>query len=135
MDTGNLLRIFAIVLGVWLFLADIISLAKRKMTEQFSLTWAFLSLLMVVCGLLLKPSHLERYVSFRGLILILLIIVGVIWGMWFISCYVSELMRKNQELAMQISLLNQDSEKMMKELEALKQTYSLRSSGNRDEEK
>lgn len=135
MDAGNLLRIFAILLGVYLLFADILSLAKRKMTEQFSLTWAVLSLLMVVCGLLLKPSHLERYVSLRGLVLILLIVVGVIWGMWFISCYVSDLMRKNQELAMQISLLNQDSEKMMRELEALKQTCSLQSSGNGEERK
>lgn len=62
---------------------------------------------------------MKRYVSTRGLILTLIIVSGVLWGLWFISTQVSILKRKNQELAMQVSLLNNDYEKIIKELEKL----------------
>ena len=63
---------------------------------------------------------MKRYVSTRGLILTIIIVSGVLWGLWFISTQVSFLKRKNQELAMQISLLNNDCEKILRELEKLK---------------
>ncbi len=63
---------------------------------------------------------MKRYVSTRGLILTIIIVSGVLWGLWFISTQVSILKRKNQELAMQISLLNNDCEKILRELEKLK---------------
>ena len=63
---------------------------------------------------------MKRYVSTSGLILTIIIVSGVLWGLWFISTQVSILKRKNQELAMQISLLNNDCEKILRELEKLK---------------
>lgn len=119
MEAGDLLRVFVIVMGIWLLAMAILSLAKRKMTETFCLAWAIVSVLLVICGVLLNPSTLERYISMRILILILLITIGVVWILWFISTQLSILSRKNQELAMQISLLNQDSERILKELEDL----------------
>ena len=62
---------------------------------------------------------MKRYVSTRGLILTIIIVSGVLWGLWFISTQVSILKRKNQELAMQVSLLNNDYEKIIKELEKI----------------
>ena len=62
---------------------------------------------------------MKRYVSTRGLILTIIIVSGVLWGLWFISTQVSILKRKDQELAMQVSLLNNDYEKIIKELEKL----------------
>ena len=62
---------------------------------------------------------MKRYVSTRGLILTIIIVSGVLWGLWFIITQVSILKRKNQELAMQVSLLNNDYEKIIKELEKL----------------
>lgn len=116
MEIGILLKIFVIVLGCCLLLMALLSLAKRRMTELFCLAWGVLSALMIIAAVLLKPYHLERFISIRTLFMIMTIIIGIVWGMWFISTQVSLLMRKNQELAMQISLLNQDNEKILKEL-------------------
>ena len=99
MTLGDLLTIFLIMMGICLLVMAILSLAKRKMTEPFCLAWAIVSVLLVI--------------------LIFLITIGVVWTLWFISTQLSILMRKNQELAMQISLLNQDSERMLKKLEEL----------------
>ena len=119
MDVGDVLRLFVIVAGAYMFLKAILSLAKRKMTEPFCLAWAVLSALMILSGILLNPSQLDGYISTRGLILIIIIVSGILWGLWFISTQVSILKRRNQELAMQISLLNNDYEKIIKELEKL----------------
>lgn len=121
MEAGEFLRIFMILLGVFLLVKTVLSLAKRQMTEQFCLVWAVLSVLSVLCGFLLKPTNLEKHISTWGFVLITLIVIGVVWGAWFVSTQVSILIRKNQELAMQTSLLNQDSERLIREVEALKQ--------------
>lgn len=120
MEVGDILRLFVIVSGVFMVVRAILSLAKRKMTEPFCLAWVFLSALMILSGVLLNPSQMKRYVSTRGLILTIIIVSGVLWGLWFISTQVSILKRKDQELAMQISLLNNDCEKILRELEKLK---------------
>lgn len=120
MAVGDVLRLFVIVAGAYMFLKAILSLAKRKMTEPFCLAWAVQSALMILSGIILNPSQLDRYVSLRGLILIMIIVSGILWGLWFISTQVSSLKRRNQELAMQISLLNHDCEKMLRELEKLR---------------
>lgn len=120
MAVGDVLRLFVIVAGAYMFLKAILSLAKRKMTEPFCLAWVVLSALMILSGILLNPSQLDGYISTRGLILIIIIVSGILWGLWFISTQVSILKRRNQELAMQISLLNNDYEKILRELEKLK---------------
>ena len=120
MAVGDVLRLFVIVAGAYMFLKAILSLAKRKMTEPFCLAWAVLSALMIFSGILLNPSQLDGYISTRGLILIIIIVSGILWGLWFISTQVSILKRKNQELDMKISLLNNDCEKILRELEKLK---------------
>lgn len=135
MTLGDLLTIFLIMMGICLLVMAILSLAKRKMTELFCLAWAIVSVLLVICGILIEPSELERYVSLRILILIFLITVGVVWTLWFISTQLSILMRKNQELAMQISLLNQDSERMLKKLEELEKRIDQHLAGGDDLQK
>ena len=115
MASGDILRLFVIVAGAYMLVKAVLSLAKRKMTEPFCLAWALLSTLMI-----LNPSQLDRYISTRGLVLIIIVVSGILWGLWFISTQVSILKRRNQEMAMQISLLNNDCEKILKELEKLK---------------
>ena len=46
----------------------------------------------------------------------MLIVIIIVSGVWFISIQVSSLIRKNQELAMQTSLLNHDSEYLISEI-------------------
>ena len=127
------LRIVLILLGCYLLVMTLLSLARRKMSEQFWLVWALMSVLMVLTGLLLKPSSIERFISARGFILIIIALFGVLWGLWFISTQVSILIRKNQELAIQISLLNQDIERLSTEIEEYKKTLKSRFQRNKIE--
>ncbi len=116
---GIYVKLFFIVLALFLLGRTWVSLAKRKMTDHFCLAWAFLAVLIGLAGILLQPSQIEHYISWRGMILGMIVLVGIIGSLWFLSMQVSSLMRKNQELAMQTSLLNQDYMTLIRRVEEL----------------
>lgn len=116
---GIYVKLFLIILALFLLGRTWVSLAKRKMTDHFCLAWAFLAVLIGLTGILLQPSQIEHYISWRGLILGMIVLVGIIGSLWFLSMQVSMLMRKNQELAMQTSLLNQDYMTLIRRVEEL----------------
>ena len=120
MGSGDLLRLIVILTGVFLLFITLSSLAKRKMTEPFVLTLVLISVIIVLGGVLLRPTEWNRYISGTGLLLVGLISFCVIFGTYFISARVSELMRRNMELAMELSLMKQESEEMKEQLERLR---------------
>lgn len=119
MEVGNVLRIIIIITGVVLLCITVSSLAKRRMTEPFCLTWGLISIIIILAGVLLRPVILNRYISTTGMALVLLLGFCAIYGEYIMSARVSELMRRNLELAMQVSLLNQENEVIKKRLEEL----------------
>lgn len=120
MHTGEILRIVMITAGVLIFMQTILSLAKRRLKEQFCLLWGVISFLLVLAGILLRPVTLSQYVSGMGMLLIIVAGSCVVCCLYFLSIQLSVLGRKNQELAMQVSLLNQENERILAELEELK---------------
>lgn len=119
MEPGVLLRIIIILVGIVLFCVTLFSLAKRRMTESFCLTWGFISVIIILAGLLLRPTELASYISGTGMILVGIVAFCVIYGAYFMSIKVSELMRRNLELAMQISLLRKENEEIRERLQEL----------------
>lgn len=119
MKPGTILQIIMVATGVCLFFITTNSLAKRKMTESFCLAWGLISVVLVLAGLFLRPAGWSRYLSNMGMLLVLMIGYSVLYVAYFLSSKVSELARKNQELAMQVSLLNQENRRIMKQLEQL----------------
>ena len=129
MTMGIILQIIMIVLGGALLCETITSLAQRKMTESFCLTTGIgieayigvlISVIIILAGCLLRPSGIAEYISVTGLLLVVLIGFCIVFGAHFMSRVVSDLMRKNNELAIQVSLLNQEREEILEQLEDLK---------------
>ncbi len=108
MDAGLLLRVEMILTGVFLFGITLFSLAKRKMTDSFVLAWGLISAIFVLTGILLNPTELVHYISPTGMLLTEAIGFCAVFGAYFISIRVSELTRRNMELAMQVTLLKQE---------------------------
>ena len=116
-----MIKVFAIILGIYLLVITILSLARRRMTELFCLLWGFLSVASIIFGATVNPSELYRYMSKEGLLIVMLGILLIVYAAWFLSTQVSVLIRKNQELAMQISLLNQENEQILKTLRDMRE--------------
>ena len=115
----DILRVIIIITGIFLFGLTISSLARRKMTESFCLTWGLMAIIMILGGLFLRPYGIAELISPAGLLMIIIIGFCVIFGAFYVTGKVSELTRKNQELAIQVSLINQENRIMMEQLEAL----------------
>lgn len=119
MMIGDFLRVSMVVVGIVLMITTISSLAKRKMTETVCLAWGLVSLVFILSGLLLRPYGISKYISLTGLILIMIVGSVVLYGAFLVSTKLSELARKNHELAVQVSLLNHENRLMLKKLEEL----------------
>ena len=116
MDAGLILQIIMIAAGVLIVCVTLLSLANNRMTEPFVLIWGLFALVLILAGILLRPSGWDEYVSPAGLILIILMMTCAIHVIYFITCRVSDLMRKTNELAIQVSLLSQEKEALQNEI-------------------
>lgn len=118
-NSANVLQIIIITTGIFLLIVTINSLAHRKMTESFCLAWGLIALILVLAGLLLRPTEWIRYMSPMGLMLVVMIGFCVVYVAYFMSTKISELSRRNQELAIQVSLLCQENQQIIEELEQM----------------
>lgn len=112
MEPGLVLQIILILLGGVLLFVTTTSLAVKRINEPFSLVWGLVAIVIICAGILLRPAGWNQYISSIGLVLALLIVGTLLFGAFFSSCIVSQLMRKSNEMAMQISLLNQENEEL-----------------------
>lgn len=119
MSVGDSLRIFMIITGIVLMGATFSSLAKRKMTESVCLAWGLVSAVCIIAGVFLRPYGISAYVSKMGLLLIMVSAIAVLCAAFYVSTKLSELARKNHELAVQVSLLNHENYSMLKRVEEL----------------
>ena len=99
-------RIILIVFGILLFVCAMLSYAGKKLKEGFLLGWCLFALFFILAGIIPAVSLCTGTFA-------------VVSGPAQISEYVSVLSRKNQELAMQVSLLNQENERILTELQQL----------------
>ena len=119
MEPGVILQIILIIVGAVLLAAVASSLAKRKMTESFCLTWGLIAIIIILAGILLRPAEWNKYISGTGMLLLMMIGFCIIYGAYFMSAKVSDLIRKNMELAMQVSLLNREKEELHQRIDEL----------------
>lgn len=117
----DILRIIISLTGVSIFAITLSSLARRKMTENFCLTWGLVAIVMILGGIFLKPYGIAEWISTAGLLMIVIVGFCLIYGALYLTTRVSELTRKNQELAIQVSLMNQEIGVMSNKIDKLQQ--------------
>ena len=120
MEPGFLLQLLLVIIGGVLLCFTITSLARKSITEPFSLSWGLVSVVIILGGILLRPAGWNRYVSKTGLVLAVMIVLCFIFGIFFITVIVSGLMRKVNEMAIDLSLLIQEKEELQSRIGELK---------------
>ena len=103
-----LLQIFLVAAGLLLFVRTMMSLARKNLTETISMFWSLISVMLVLAGILLIPFDWNQYITSGALIFVAVSFALVISGVFYLSQVLSYNVRKTQELAIQISLLNQE---------------------------
>lgn len=98
---------------MWL---DFIAYAKQKLTENIGMGWAVFAAMLILIGAV--PKLAAALGAGSGNIDGLFLLAGgfLLVITFCLSMIVSSLGMRNRELAMQVSLLNQENEKILKEL-------------------
>lgn len=116
----------AIVLKIVLTAAGIVFLAlafrayaRQNLTDSMGLGWGIFSILLVIVGSIIRKTDFSGTVSLRLCMLVTLLFLFLIGILFGISVSVSRLRMKNQELAMQVSLLNQENERILHKLKKI----------------
>ena len=105
-----------IAAGLVIMSATVVSLAKRHLTEAFCIVWGIVAVMFICAGIVLRPTQWKIYISWGGLLLALFGAVLVLAAAFLFSVRISVLTRQVRELAIQVSLLNQENERILREL-------------------
>ncbi len=97
-----------ILFGVLLFCITFRAYVRKKMTDTYALAWLTISLAVIIAGVLIRKEWQEALPL--SLLILLAVVMFVLFG---ISVSVSGLAMRNRELAIQVSLLNQENERML----------------------
>ena len=117
--SGNIIRVVLAVTGVAMLMFTIMSLARRKMNETFCMAWGTVSAAIIIAAILIHPDQWSDYISLGALVMIAVIFFGVLYAAFFVSAEISKLSRCNQELAIQVSLLNEENQRLLKRVAQL----------------
>ncbi len=119
---GIIIRAGVFLAGAILMISSFWMNAYKKITVNFAVIWEILGLMLVLVGIVPVFSQWSRLVS-SGTGLAFFCVGSVfLFEEVRTSVLLSQLMMKNRELAMQVSLLNQENEYIMNELDALQKT-------------
>lgn len=109
-----------IAIGVIIMVLSFVLHAKRKLTVNLAVVWEFLGLALILIGAIPIFSSWCHLLA-RGTVIAMFVVGALaLWGSYILCILISDLSMKNQELAMQVSLLNQENELMLRELKELK---------------
>ena len=98
--------ILFLVLAFWAY-------TRQKLNDSMALIWAFVSIALVITG---AVHAVSKHFNESLLIFMFIICLRLLFLLFKVSKAVSVLSMKNQELAMQVSLLNQENERILHKL-------------------
>ena len=115
-----ILKVLMIDFGIFLLIMDLFMYARQKLTDGIGLGWAIVSLALLVAGIVVSLDDVcYLWSGAKNIVLLMFAVFAVIILFLFkISMAVSVVVVKNQELAMQVSL-NQENERILQELKVL----------------
>lgn len=116
MSSSLFFRVIMIAAGVCLLLLTFFMYSKRRLTDRIALGWALFSIVMIMAGAIPAWSGWSRALALSSYPMVFAMGGLVVLIIFHHSVYLSLLVMKNQELAMHVSLLNQENEETIKRL-------------------
>ena len=121
----TVVRIGFVVFGILFGVTDFYLYTKKKMYEPIMFTWGVISLLGILLGLVNRPWGYVGEPGAPVILVLSIVILAIMSAMLVYSSIISIHIYKNQELAIQISLLNEENERMRERLYSLEKTIGL----------
>ena len=109
----TIIRILMVGTGILFLVLAFWAYTRQKLNDSMALIWVFVSIALVITG---AVPAVSKHLSESLLIFMLIICLLLLFLLFKVSKAVSVLSMKNQELAMQVSLLNQENERILHKL-------------------
>lgn len=119
MSTAAIVKACVILMGIGIMIVTFVLHAKKKLTVNLAVTWELLGIAAILSGAVPRFSGLSSRIGLGSLVVLLITALLVLWGVYQMTIQISSLLMKNQELAILVSLLNQENERILRELEKL----------------
>ena len=113
---AQILCLITVIEGIALLVVDFISFVYQKITVGSELCWSAFAVVLILLGVVPGLSDWSKTIPIEAVPAFLLISLAIIFSFFYLSCAISQLLRKNQELAMHVSLLNQENEIILQKL-------------------
>ena len=110
------IKLVLILMGVGFLLLSLFCFVSKKISPGMGVLWVLASLMVIVVGCLPIWRRWMQLVSTQVTVSFLVLVAVFLIGLFLLCLSISNLMNKNRELAMQVSLLNQENEQMIQEL-------------------
>ncbi len=116
MKIAILVKTGLIITGIIVMALTFLLHSAKKLTVNLAVAWEAIGIGLVLVGAVPLFSSWCYWLA-RGTMVAMFLVGGLtIWGGFELSILISSLAMKNQELAMQVSLLNQENERILEEL-------------------
>lgn len=117
----NLFGVLVAVMGVFILLLDFFAFVYRKLTEGIEMCWCFFGFVLFLLGVVPGLSAWTAAVPLYAYPAFFVFGISMVAIVFYLSIKLSQLIRKNQELAMHVSLLNQENESILEKLKEVRE--------------
>ncbi len=114
-----ILRIAVVVTGCLFLVLNLVTYVKKRLTEKFTWLWTLFAVVLILSGVVPGLYDWSSTMNSSGYIAAGIIAVLVIQFIFIITKEIAELKKRNKELAMHVSLLNQENERILARLEKM----------------
>lgn len=118
--TVNLiLRLITLGIGLFFMVEDFLALARRKMADLLVVSWMIISVIFIMFGIIPVLGTWTYFVSLSTGLTLLATVALILYFLFRVCYWISDLFWQNKELSLQISLLNQENEEMRRRMNAV----------------
>jgi len=119
-------RVALIITGLVILLITFLLYTGRKLIIKIAMFWNVFGLAMVVLGILpiWKPNNINLEGPFGWTVAVLFYMVLI--GLFSFSVHLSQSINREKELTMHVSLLNQENQKLLKEMAEVRDLLNLK---------
>ena len=113
------LRIIMVVAGCLFLILNFVTYVKKNLTEKFTWMWTIFCIVMILSGIVPGLNSWSFKFNSWGYMALCIILVLIVQFIFIITKEIANLKKRNKELAMHVSLLNQENERILAQLEKL----------------
>ena len=104
-----------------MLIVSFVAFVYRKITESAGIVWIFFSMILILLGTVPVLSGWSREIPCETVPELAIAGIFFILIFFYSSITISNLVKKNQELAMQVSLINQENEQFIEQLASIEE--------------